>query len=270
MLRFSALLALFFVSCSSMQEPKPVTQPPTAAVKSRMRGSVPVVIMGLQDQVALQRPTQRSAVLKESLGHSSATGSEIGRAAAGMDRAAVVMLPFLALNILMPPVRALTAGGTVSAKRAEAAAQKMHARAARRNWGEAVRQSIVRGWSGRGSAFSSVRIYHPASATSGPDPLSRESLANLSGNVLLFIHVVGPSLAAEGDKLNPRIGPSLLLHWKVVENRSGNVLARGMVVERSPLRKTLLEWADHDDAGMVPEMERVIRAAGARLAAELR
>lgn len=170
----------------------------------------------------------------------------------------------------MPPVRVLASGATVSAKKSEEAARKMNARAAQRNWGETVQRSIVREWAARGSGFSSVSVYRPDALYAGPWPLSREGLAKVSGPLLLFIHVAGPALTAEGAKLNPRIGPSLLLHWQVVETGSGRVLARGTAAERSPMRKTLLEWARHDEAGMVPELERVIRTAAAKLAAELR
>ena len=117
---------------------------------------------------------------------------------------------------------------------------------------------------------SSMNSGITASPSAGPDPLSAEGLANVSGRTLLFIHVAGPALTAEGDKLNPRIGPSLMLYWKVVDSAGGNVLARGTIEERSPQRKTLVQWAERGDAGLVPEMEKVIRQAAARLAAELR
>lgn len=57
---------------------------------------------------------------------------------------------------------------------------------------------------------------------------------------------------------------------ELVDTASGTVLARGTITERSPLRKTLLQWEHSGDAGLVPEMEKVIREATSRLAAELR
>ncbi len=257
------------VSCTA-PDGRVVSQPVSANVKARLRQPLPVVLMGLQDQVALQRPAQHGDVWRQAAGDSGEVLNGLSEAGAGMGQGAVVLLPFFALALVAPPLQMLASGNTVSAEKAEGAAQKMHAGAARRNWGDFVRRTVQQQWAARGAAFSSVRSYHPASPSAGPDPLSAEGRANVSGRTLLFVHVAGPALTAEGKKLNPSIGPSLMLHWKVVDMAGGAVLARGTIAERSPLRKTLLQWADRGDAGLVTEMEKVIRQAAARLAAELR
>ncbi|HWB01401.1 MAG TPA: hypothetical protein VG796_00160 [Verrucomicrobiales bacterium] len=85
----SLILVLCFSSCGSTRESEPAGQPPAAAVKSRLRGPVALVLMGLQDQLALQRPTQHAAVWKDSGGDAIEGFKGMG----GAGQAAVLLLP---------------------------------------------------------------------------------------------------------------------------------------------------------------------------------
>ncbi len=265
-----SLCAVLLASCISPGEPARKDASPTAEARARLRGSIPAVLMGLQSHVAIQRPGSHGDVWRQSLANTQKTIGETGPAVASHDVYGIGTATFLAANIAMPPLSLLTAGGTVSPARAENAVRRMESASPRRDWGKFVSKSIASQWAARGAPFSRVRHYDPSAAEAGPHPLSAEALAGVKAHTLLFVHVAGPSLSAESDRLNPRISPSLLLHWQVVDTRSGEVLARGTAAERSARRKTLLQWSKDDPAGLVPELERTIQAAAAALAAQLR
>jgi len=264
-----AALTLIPVSCATPGN-STVSPQVSAGVRARLRQPVPVVLMGLQDHVSIQRPVQRGDVWKQATGDAGQTLGDLGDIAGELREAAFLLAPFFAIALLAPPAQLAKSFVTVSGEKADAAARKMDARSAPRNWGRFVSSTVQAQWAAHGASFSNVRIYNPASPASGTDPLSRGELAEAGGRTLLHLHFAGPALTAEGDRMNPRIGPSLVIYWKAVNTGDGAVLARGTVTERSPVQKTLLQWARGDASGLEREMEDVIRRAATRLAEELR
>lgn len=248
-----------------------VSQPVPATVRARLRQPVPVVFVGLQDQVSYQLPVGSRSVFLRSVGDSQKIAGDIMPLGAHAGPGAALLFPFLAAAMVVPPLKMIAASpATVTPRRAEAAAAKLRSQAPPKNWGDLVRRTVVSRWAASGSGFSDVRISDAGMLGMGYDPLSREALAKAGGKTLLYLHVAGPGLTAEGDKINPRIAPSLLIYWKAIDTAKGSPLAQGTIAERSAQRKTLLQWARGNDQGLQTELENVIHRAATRLATELR
>lgn len=260
------------VSCASPTGSSP-SRPVSPAVKAKLRQPVAVVFVGLQDQISFQRPAGSRDVFLRSVGDSREIWSDIAPVAAAAREGAVLLLPFLATALVVPPLTCLvTSGATVSPARAEAAAQQLRSQAPPKNWGDVVRRAVVGHWAASGRSFSRVDTCDAGMLRLGYDPLGRETLAKAEGNTLLHLHVAGPAVTMEGDHVNPRIAPGITIYWKVIDTRTGLGLAQGAICERSALRKTLLQWARDAEggAGLQAELENAVQRASGRLARELR
>jgi hypothetical protein len=264
---------LCLASCVSPGAGGSPSRPVSAAVKARLRQPVAVVFLGLQDQISYQQPAGSRDVFLRSVGDSHQIWSDILPVAAGAGQGAVVLLPFLAAAMVVPPLTWLaSSGGTVSPRKVEAATKKLRSQAPPGNWGDLVRRSVVRHWAASGRPFSRVNTCDAAMLRLGYDPSGRAALAKAEENTLLHLHVAGPALTMEGDQSNPRIAPGLTIYWKVIDTKTGLVLARGTITERSGRQKTLLQWMrDPEGAmGLQVELENAVHRAGGRLAGELR
>ena len=246
-----------------------------AAVKVRLRQPVPVIIMGLQDQVSFAKPMSfhESWVQKE-VNRNKFLGDGVNAARNSGEALFLVLTPVLAAGAaagaVMPLQAALTYSAAWNGEGVQAASKKMRNRAPDRLWGEVVEAAVRQQWAARGAAFSEVRRSEASLQWLQGNPLAREELARLGGRSVLVLHVVGPSLQGQEKGRGERLAASLKIYWRVLDTASGEEVGGGSVEERSAVERTLPEWAAGGVGELRGELDGVIARAPARLAKELR
>jgi len=163
-----------------------------------------------------------------------------------------------------------THGATVGDREADYAARNLQKRGENENWALSVKRSVQQAWAEQGTAFSTIREFDTAALEFAGDPLSQKALAGVPEKTLLFLHIAGPALTSERAGPNPALNARITIYYRVLDTRSGTVLASGTITENSGLQRTLSQWAAATDRRHEEETALVIRKAAAKLAADLR